>query len=93
VFSARPELMARVVELATLEIMRRSVGVAESMVGMDGEVWGDLPLRGGPFMAYYADLEERGVLGALRVVSPRYAERLDRQFEREVSGLLGVVGS
>ena len=87
-FTARPELMDRIVDHATGEIMRRALGVAESLTGVSGEVWGDERQRGGRFLAYYADLDQRGVLDALRVVSPELAVRMDRQYEREVGGLL-----
>jgi len=89
-FTARPELMDRIVSRAVDEVLRRALGVADSLTGAHGEVWGDEPQRGGDFMAYYADLDQRGVLDALRVVSPGLAGRLDRQYEREVGGLLGV---
>lgn len=87
--TARPELMARVVDVATAQVMRRALGVAESLTGERGEVWGDEPLRGAHYLAYYADLDARGVLEALRVVSPELAARMDRAYEREVGGLLG----
>lgn len=81
--------MARVVDRAAGEVMRRALGVAESITGERGEAYGDEPLSGAAFLAYYADLDARGVLESLRVVSPELAARMDRQYEREVGGLLG----
>ncbi len=89
-FTARPEVMDRIVDHAASEVMRRALGVADSITGAAGEAYGDEPLRGASFLAYYADLDSRGVLESLRVVSPELATRLDRAFEREVGGLLGV---
>ena len=89
-FTARPAVMDRIVDRAVTEVMRRALGVADSLTGPNGETFGDEPQRGGHFLAYYADLDQRGVLGALRVVSPSQAARMDRQYEREVGGMLGA---
>jgi hypothetical protein len=88
--STSPEFMRQVVEQAASEIVDRVAETAGALVGDEGEVYGDVALRGAEFAAYYLDLHERGVLDHLEVVSPRYARELRERFEREAARVLGL---
>ena len=131
-FSASAKNAELIRDAAIEEILKRSLGVADALMGEDGEVYGDSSSNGADFLNFYKDLEEHiepvpvplppgmdeesmaiaaqnagveigtlpdgqpalmipmpiRVLDHLRVVNPRYAEQLDRQYEREVGRLL-----
>ncbi len=90
-----PEYLTRVEERAVEVCTERALGVADAMLGEDGEAYGQIPVDGVEFMAFYADLVERphqlqdgrwvvlNILEHLRVVSPKAATELDRRLELE----------
>jgi hypothetical protein len=85
--------MRRVVERATEEIVRNALAAIEQTMGEDGQVYGDRPVSGQDVLARYLYLQDYewtdpatgivhqhlNALPFLRVVSPRFADKLDRE--------------
>ena len=92
-----PETMQEVVGRTTEAVKDQMIEGFKAMLGPDGEAFGALPVSGGEFIAFYLDLQSRivplpdGSFGELRilehlqVIAPKYAEKLDRQFDSEMA--------
>jgi hypothetical protein len=79
---ASREYMETLYKLAVTEITERALMIWEQWAGKDGLVYGDVPLSKEDFVMFYIDLNDRGVLDNLRVVSPEIAKDFDERFER-----------
>jgi hypothetical protein len=94
--------MSRVVERATEEIVRNALAAIEQTMGEEGEVYGDRPVQGQEVLARYLYLrdyswvdpatgithEHLNALPFLRVVSPKFADRLDREAQAAFARLV-----
>ena len=94
-----PEYMNEIVTESVKEIMEQVTAAADAQMGPDGETFGMVQAEGAEFIAAYLDLQSRIVviqtplgpvqgemrrLDRLRVIAPKFAEKLDSQFEREL---------
>jgi len=72
----------------------RCMAIVETLMKrliVDGETYGDIPLDSpDEFVAFYVDLEQRGVLRHLAVVSPKMAEQYERRFRRDAATVMGL---
>ena len=98
----RPDFMRRVVERATEELVRNALAAIEQTMGEEGEVYGDRPLQGQDVLARYLYLqdytwldpatgithEHLNALPFLRVVSPKFADKLDREAQAAFAKLV-----
>lgn len=76
------EFLKEVEEYATNRCMEIAIEMADRMV-QDGLAYGDIPFdNDADFAAFYIDLQDRGVLRFLPVVSPKLARELDSRFAR-----------
>lgn len=86
-FSIDPEVQRHILDKAVDEIVLRAIGIEEAITGPDGETFGDIPLTGGDFVAFYVDLASRGVLDHLDVidqaVGSKHGTDLRREFDRQ----------
>ena len=94
-----PKTMQEVVDRTTIAVRDQMLAGFQALLGPDGEAFGALPVSGGEFIAFSLDLQSRivplpdGTFGEMRIfehlqlISPKYADSLDRQFEREMAKL------
>ena len=107
-----PDMLKRIEDTAVEYVMMRLSGVIDSLIGEDGNVYGDIPNSGGDFITFYNDLIEHTeivqmpqmlpdgtetavptpvtvrVMDMLRVVGPKHAERLDREYQRQIGRMV-----
>ena len=85
-FTTDPDLLEEIRKRATDECVFRAMGIFEAITGDDGQMYGDVPLRGPELRAAVIDLAGRGILQYLQfiddAVGSRHTDRLLREFDR-----------
>lgn len=78
-----PEYLTMVAEGAKELCLERVLPVVDALMGPDGETFGDVPLEGAEFVAWFMDKQQRGVFAHLEVLNPELTEQLRREFDRQ----------
>lgn len=84
-YAARPEYFDRILKQTMQNIETISLGVLEQTTGKELSTVGDTELKGADYLAWYMDLEARGVLSALLEIQEdtdwvaKWSEKFDRE--------------
>lgn len=78
------ELLDEVKERAFDRCMELAHALVEAQLGSDGETFGDAPLNRGDRILRFQDYAQRGVLDHLKVISPKWYERMYRQYLKDI---------
>ena len=92
-----PEYLTMVRDRAKELSLERALAVADKLMGDNGEVFGQLALKGADFEAYFIDLTQRpymlpdgstftlNLLDHLEVINPELTQQLRREFDRRIA--------
>lgn len=85
-----PKVLKQIEDQAVAECLEIVDYLIDALV-VDGETYGDIPVnKPEEFVAFYIDLQQRGVAQALTVVNPKLAEQWQRKFRRDAATLMGL---
>ena len=85
-----PSFLKRVQERATDRCLFIVENLTDRMI-VNGTTYGDIPLDSPEeFVTFYLDLDKRGILPHLEVVSPTLAEQYRRRFARDSAKVMGL---
>jgi hypothetical protein len=85
-----PEFLQKVLDKAIEQTVRLSLGAVQQAMGADGETFGNLPVTGGDYVAFYVDLQQRNVLPYVRMLNPDLADRMSAEYDREFAKMIQV---
>lgn len=85
-----PKMLKQVEVNATEQCMNIVYYIVDTLIE-NGETYGDIPINDpAKFVAFYVDLQQRGVTRTLAVVNPRLAAQWDRKFRRDAAEMMGI---